>query len=120
MRIRSILPTQQRNDLFYEVLPIVEEDNTKMVCNPNRSAGSPTRTGTRICTKAGGSHDESLFPLSPHLSLEVDWVAGQPNAASCDTERTDYHHRGKKNLWVKYLWPVNPLEQPAPAMFLQN
>jgi hypothetical protein len=24
----------------------------------------------------GASHDESLLPLSPHLSLEVDWVAG--------------------------------------------
>jgi hypothetical protein len=23
----------------------------------------------------------------------VDWVAGEPNAGSCDTERTDYHHR---------------------------
>jgi hypothetical protein len=22
----------------------------------------------------------------------VDWVAGEPNAGSCDTERTDYHH----------------------------
>jgi hypothetical protein len=54
-----------------------------MVCNPTRSAGSPTETGTRICTKACGSHDESLLPLSPHLSLEVDWVAGQPNAGSC-------------------------------------
>jgi hypothetical protein len=23
----------------------------------------------------------------------VDWVAGEPNAESCDTERTDYHDR---------------------------
>jgi hypothetical protein len=61
----------------------------------------------------GGSHDESL--LSPYLSLEVDWVAGQPNAGSCDTERTIYHHTEKKNLWVKHLRSVNPLEEPAPA-----
>jgi hypothetical protein len=25
--------------------------------------------------------------------LELDWVAEEPNAGSCDTERTDYHHR---------------------------
>jgi hypothetical protein len=43
-----------------------------MVCDPTRSAGSPTRTGTRICIKVGGSHDKSLLPLSPHLPLEVD------------------------------------------------
>jgi hypothetical protein len=47
-----------------------------MVCNPTRSAGSPTGTGTRICIKVDGSHDESLLPSSPHLSLEVDWVVG--------------------------------------------
>jgi hypothetical protein len=23
----------------------------------------------------------------------VDWVAEEPNARSCDTERIDYHHR---------------------------
>jgi hypothetical protein len=69
-----------------------------MVCNPNQSAGSPTRTSTRICTKEGGPHDESLLPLSPHLSLEMDWVVGQPNAGSCDMERTGYHRREKKNL----------------------
>jgi hypothetical protein len=46
----------------------------------------------------GGSHDESLLPLSPHLSLEVDWVAGQPNAGSCDTEMTGYHHKKKKEF----------------------
>jgi hypothetical protein len=34
-----------------------------------------------------------LLPPSPHLSLEVDWVMGEPNAGSCDMERTDYHHR---------------------------
>jgi hypothetical protein len=34
--------------------------------------------GTHICTEAGASHDESLLPLSPHLSLAVDWVAGNP------------------------------------------
>jgi hypothetical protein len=91
-----------------------------MVCNPNRLAGSPTGTGTRICTKAGGSQDESLLPLSPHLSLEVDWVAGQPNAGSCDTERTGYHRREKKNLQVKHLRSDNPLEEAAPALLLQN
>jgi hypothetical protein len=90
-----------------------------MVCNPTRSVGSPTGTGTRICTKAGGSHDESLLPLSLDLSLVVDWVAGQPNAGSCDIKRTGYHHR-KKNLRVKHLRPVNPLEEPAPALLLQN
>jgi hypothetical protein len=26
----------------------------------------------------------------------VDWVAGQPNARSCDMERTVYHHRKKE------------------------
>jgi hypothetical protein len=26
----------------------------------------------------------------------VDWVAGQPNAGSCDTEMTIYHHRKKE------------------------
>jgi hypothetical protein len=78
--------------------------------------GSPTRTGTRICTKTGGSHDESLLPPSPHLTLEVDWVAGQPNAGSCDMERTGYHHmKKKKNLWVKHLWFINPLKEYAPA-----
>jgi hypothetical protein len=25
--------------------------------------------------------------------LEVDWVPGEPNAESYDTERTDYYHR---------------------------
>jgi hypothetical protein len=74
-----------------------------MVCNPNRSAGSPTRTGTRICTNMGDSHDESLLPLSPHLSMKVNWVAGQPNTESCNTEMNGYHHREKKNLWVKHL-----------------
>jgi hypothetical protein len=91
-----------------------------MVCNPTRSTGSSTGTGTRICTKAGDSHDESLLSLSPHLSLEVDWVAGQPNAGSCDTKRTGYHHRGKNNLRVKHLRSVNPLEEPAPVLLLQN
>jgi hypothetical protein len=46
----------------------------------------------------GVSHDESLLPLSPHLSFEMDWVAGQPNAGSCDMERTGYHHRKKKEF----------------------
>jgi hypothetical protein len=67
-----------------------------MVCNSTRSAGSPTEISIRICTKMGGSHDESLLPLSPHLSLEVDWVARQPNVGSYDTERTGYHHREKR------------------------
>jgi hypothetical protein len=58
--------------------------------------------------------------LCPHLSLEVDWVAGQPNAASCDTERIGYHHTEKKNLLIKHLRPINPLEEPAPALLLQN
>jgi hypothetical protein len=62
-----------------------------MVCNPTWLVGSPTRTGTHICTKTGGSHDESLLP-PPHLLLEVDWVGG-PNAGRYDTERTHYHHR---------------------------
>jgi hypothetical protein len=65
--------------------------------------GSSTRTGTRICTKADGSHDKSLLPLSPHLSLEMDWVAGQPNTESYDKEMIGYHHRKTKNLRVKYL-----------------
>jgi hypothetical protein len=69
-----------------------------MMCNPSWSAGSPTGTGTRIWTKAGGSHDESLLSPSPHLSLEVNWVAGQPNARSCDTKRTGYHHRKTKEF----------------------
>jgi hypothetical protein len=30
------------------------------------------------------------------MSLEVDWVVGQPNAGSCDTEMTGYHHWEKK------------------------
>jgi hypothetical protein len=64
-----------------------------MVCNPTRSVGLPTGTGTHICTKVGGSHDESLLPPSPHLSLEVDWVVGQSDVGSCNTERTGYHHR---------------------------
>jgi hypothetical protein len=68
-----------------------------MVCNPTWSAGSPTETGTRICTKAGGSHDESLLP-PPHLSLEVDWVVEQPNVESCDTKRTGYHHKETKEF----------------------
>jgi hypothetical protein len=80
MNIKSILSSQQRNDIFYELLPIMEQDNAKMVCNPTRLAGSPTQTGTRICTKVGGSHDESLLPPSPHLSLEVNFVVGEPNA----------------------------------------
>jgi hypothetical protein len=41
-------------------------------------------------------HTTRWIPLSPHLSLEVDWMAGQPNAGSCDTEMTGYHHRGKR------------------------
>jgi hypothetical protein len=69
-----------------------------MVCNPTRSAGSPTGTGTRICTKVDGSHDESLLSSSPHLSLEVDWVVGESNTGSYDTERTDYHHRETKGF----------------------
>jgi hypothetical protein len=44
----------------------------------------------------GGSHDESLLPLSPHLSLEVDWVVGQPSAGTYVTERIGYHHRKKE------------------------
>jgi hypothetical protein len=59
-----------------------------------------------------------LLSLSPHLSFEVDWVAGQHNAGSCDTERASYHHRGKKKLWVKHLRPVNPREEPAPALLI--
>jgi hypothetical protein len=76
-----------------------------MVCSPTQSTGYPTGTGICICTKAGGSHDKLLLPLSPHLSLDVDWVVGQPNAISYDTETTDYHHRGKKNLRVKHPDP---------------
>jgi hypothetical protein len=30
------------------------------------------------------------------MSLEVDWIAEQPNAGSCDTEMTSYHHREKE------------------------
>jgi hypothetical protein len=67
-----------------------------MVCNPTLLVGLLTGTGTCICTKVGGSHDESLLPPCPHLSSEVDWVAGQPNAGSCDMERTSYHHMRKE------------------------
>jgi hypothetical protein len=51
-----------------------------MVCNLTRSAGSPTQTGTHICIKVSGSHDESLLPPPPHMSLEVDSVVGEPNS----------------------------------------
>jgi hypothetical protein len=68
------------------------------VCNPTWLAGSLTGTGTHICTKAGGSHDELLLSPSPHLSLKVDWVAGQSNARSCSTERIGYHHRETKEF----------------------
>jgi hypothetical protein len=76
-----------------------------MVCNPTRSAGLPTRTGTRICTKVGGSHNESLLPPSPHLSLKIDWVVGEPNAGSYDMKRTSYHHRETKEF-VSQISPV--------------
>jgi hypothetical protein len=91
-----------------------------MVCTPTRSAGSPTGTGTHICTKAGGSHDESMLTPSPHLSLEVDWVAGEPNAGSCNTERTDYHHRETEEFVGQISPPVNLIEELAPALLLQN
>jgi hypothetical protein len=98
MNKKSILPTQQINDIFYELLPILKYDNAKMVCNPTWLVVSPTRTDTRICTKASGSHDESLLPPSPHVSSEVDWVVGQPNAGSYDTKTTRYHHRETKEF----------------------
>jgi hypothetical protein len=69
-----------------------------MMCNPTRSVGLPTVTSTYICTKAGGSQDESLLPPSPHLSWEVYWVVGEPNARICDMERTHYHHRETKEF----------------------
>jgi hypothetical protein len=47
-------------------------------------------------------------------------MAGQSNAGSCDMEMTDYHRRKKNNLWVKHLWPINPLEEPTLALLLQN
>jgi hypothetical protein len=77
------------------------------VCNPIWSAGSPTRTGTRIRTKAGGSHDESLLFSSSHLSLEVDCMAGQPNTGRYDTERTSYHHRETK----EFVGQISPARQ---------
>jgi hypothetical protein len=90
-----------------------------MVCNPNWSTGSPTGTGTHICTKVGGSHDESLLPLSPHLPLEVDWVAGQPNTASYDTKMTGYHHRKKE-----FVGQTSPARQSTrrtcTGLLLQN
>jgi hypothetical protein len=64
-----------------------------MVYNPTQLAGSPTWTGTCICTKVNGSLDELLLPPSLHLSLEVDWMAEEPNAGHCDMERTHFHHR---------------------------
>jgi hypothetical protein len=74
-----------------------------MVCNPTRSTGSPARTGTHICTKVGGSHNDSL--LSPsHLSLEV---ARQPNVGSYDTETTRYHHGETK----EFMGQTSPARQ---------
>jgi hypothetical protein len=58
--------------------------------------------------------------LGPVPAFAQRRVAGQPNAGSCNTERIDYQHRGKKNLWIKHLWSVNPLEKPASALLLQN
>jgi hypothetical protein len=78
-----------------------------MVCNLTRSVGSPIGISTRICTKAGGSHDESLLPPSPHLSLEVDWVAGPPNAGSYDTKRIGYHRRETK----EFTGQISPAHQ---------
>jgi hypothetical protein len=34
-----------------------------------------------------------LLPTSPHLSLEVDSIAGESNAWSCDTERSHFDHK---------------------------
>jgi hypothetical protein len=34
-----------------------------------------------------------LLPPSTHLSLELDWVAREPNTGSYDTEMIHYHHR---------------------------
>jgi hypothetical protein len=62
-----------------------------MVFNPTRSVTSSTGTGAHICKKAGGSHDKSLLPPSPYLSLEVDWVAGKLVVGSYDMKRIDYH-----------------------------
>jgi hypothetical protein len=42
-------------------------------------ADSPTQHGSHICTQVGCRHDGYLLRHSPHLSLVVDLVAGEPN-----------------------------------------
>jgi hypothetical protein len=88
-----------------------------MVCNPTRSAGSPARTGTHICTKVGGSHNESLLPPSPHLWLGVDLVVGGPMLKVAIWKGLILIIGKHKNLRVKHHRPVNPLEETAPPCF---
>jgi hypothetical protein len=59
-----------------------------------------------------------LFLLICHWRW-IGW-RGQSNAGSCNMERTGYHHWRKKNLRVKHLRPVNPLEELAQTLLLQN
>jgi hypothetical protein len=51
-----------------------------MVCNPTRQSGSPTQHGSHIYMQVGYRHDRYLLHPSPHLSLVVDLVMGEPNA----------------------------------------
>jgi hypothetical protein len=52
----------------------------KMVCNPIWQVGSPTQHGSHIYTQMSCGHDGYLLGPSPHLSLVMDLVAGEPTA----------------------------------------
>jgi hypothetical protein len=67
----------------------------------------------------GGSHDESLLPLSPHV------IGGGLGGGATQRWKLRYGNDwlsslGKKDLRVKHLRPINPLEEPAPTLLLQN
>jgi hypothetical protein len=64
----------------YVVLLIKESDNRKRVCNPTWKVGSPTLNGNHIYTEVGCGRDGLLLCPFPHISLEGDLVAEEPNA----------------------------------------
>jgi hypothetical protein len=51
-----------------------------MVCNPTQEAGLSTPNGKHIYIEVGCRCDRLLLHPFPHLSLEGDLVAEEPNA----------------------------------------
>jgi hypothetical protein len=75
-----------------------------MVCNPTQEVGSPTPNGNHIYTEVGYGCDGLLLRPFPHLSLDVDLVAGEPNAWKSATDKTHSYHAGKEEFVDQTPW----------------